>query len=56
MRVFGVASFLIGVAALAFLAIRRGQQLPLKAADYLAMFLGIAGAIMGIAVFFMRFK
>ena len=53
---FGVASFILGVAALAFLAIRRGENIPTTWPDYVMMFIGIAGAIMGLAVVFLRFN
>jgi len=54
-RLFGVTAFILGVAALGFLAIRRGQNLPTTWPDYVMMFVGIAGAIMGLAVVFLRF-
>ena len=56
MRTFGVTAFFLGVVALAFLAIRRGQHVPTTWADYVMMFVGLAGAIMGIAVIFLRFS
>ncbi len=55
MAVFGVLSFVVGVVALAFLVIRRGQNLPQRNLDHLLMFLGTAGVIVGIGVIFMRF-
>ncbi len=56
MSIFGVTSFFLGVVALALLAIRRGRKLPYSMPDYVMMFVGIAGSIMGIAVIFLRFK
>ncbi len=56
MRLFGVSAFILGVVALGFLAIRRGQNSPLNSFDYVMMFVGIAGAIMGLAVVFLRFS
>jgi len=53
---FGVASFILGVLALGFLAIRRGENIPTTWPDYVMMFVGIAGAIMGLAVVFLRFN
>jgi hypothetical protein len=55
-RIFGVVSFFVGVVALGVLAIRRGQNLPTKWPDYVMMFLGVAGAITGLAVVFLRFN
>jgi len=54
-RLFGVSAFILGVAALGFLAVRRGQNIPTSSLDYVMMFVGIAGAIMGLAVVFLRF-
>ncbi len=56
MSVFGVIAFLLGVVALAILAIRRGQKRSSRWFDYVMMFVGVAGVIMGIAVVFMRFE
>ncbi len=56
MRLFGVGAFFLGVVALAFLAIRRGEHRPTTWPDYVMMFIGLAGAIMGIAVIFLRFN
>jgi len=55
-RLFGVIAFILGVAALGFLAVRRGQNMPTGGLDYVMMFIGIAGAIMGLAVVFLRFN
>jgi hypothetical protein len=55
LSVFGVTSFFLGVLSLAMLAIRRGRNLPYSKPDYVMMFVGIAGSIMGIAVIFLRF-
>jgi len=54
-RIFGVGCFILGVAALGFLAVRRGQKIPMNGLDYTMMFLGLAGAITGLAVVFLRF-
>lgn len=56
MRLFGVGSFVLGVVALGYLAVRRGQKVPTNWTDRVALFVGIAGTIMGIAVIFMRFN
>lgn len=56
MRIFGVSAFILGVVALGFLAIRRGQNIPTTWPDYVMMFVGVAGAIMGLAVVFLRFN
>ena len=53
--IFGVAAFVVGILALAGLVIRRDKKKPLGATDYSLMFLGIAGAIVGLAVLFLRF-
>lgn len=53
--IFGVAAFVVGILALAALIIRRDNKKPLSATDYGLMFLGIAGAIVGLAVLFLRF-
>jgi hypothetical protein len=53
---FGVASFVVGVVSLAGLVIRRGDRKPLAWLDYAMMFIGIAGAITGLAVLFLRFE
>lgn len=55
MAIFGVASFFIGVMALALLVTRRGRRLPQRWPDHLCMFIGVAGVIIGLAVVFMRF-
>jgi len=55
-RLFGVGAFLLGVLALGMLAVRRGQNIPSAWPDYVMMFVGIAGAITGLAVFFLRFN
>lgn len=56
MRVFGVASFIVGILGLAVLAVRRGRNVPPTWPDFVMMFVGIAGAIMGLAIIFMRFN
>jgi uncharacterized membrane protein HdeD (DUF308 family) len=55
-RLFGVASFFIGILSLAYLVVRRGQKLPTTWPDFVMMFLGVAASITGLAVFFMRFN
>ena len=55
-RLFGVASFIVGILSLAALAVRRGQNIPTTWPDFVMMFVGIAGAIMGLAIIFMRFN
>lgn len=55
-RVFGVGSFVLGVVALGYLAVRRGRKAPTKWSDHVALFIGIAGSITGLAVIFMRFN
>ena len=55
-RLFGVASFIVGILGLAALAVRRGQNIPATWPDFVMMFVGIAGAIMGLAIIFMRFN
>jgi hypothetical protein len=52
MKIWGVACFVVGVSALSLLAIRRGQDTPLRSADYLMMFIGVASVIAGLALFF----
>ncbi len=54
-KIFGVSAFIVGVLALGILAVRRGQRCPTSWPDYVMMFVGIAGAIMGLAVVFLRF-
>jgi hypothetical protein len=56
LRLFGVSAFILGVVALGILAIRRGQNSRVNGFDYVMMFVGIAGAIMGLAVVFLRFN
>ena len=51
-----MSAFILGVVALGILAIRRGQNTPVNGFDYVMMFVGIAGAIMGLAVVFLRFN
>ncbi len=55
MAVFGVTCFIIGVAALAALVVRRGRNLPQRGLDHLLVFLGTSGVIVGIGAVFMRF-
>lgn len=55
MGAFGVAAFFIGVLALGILAVRRGQGKPTTPIDAVMIFVGIAGAITGLAVVFLRF-
>lgn len=52
MKTLGVFCFVVGVAALALLAIRRGREVPLRWPDYMMMFIGLASAIAGLALFF----
>jgi hypothetical protein len=52
MKAWGVLCFVVGVGALSLLAIRRGQDTPLRGTDYLMMFIGLAGVIAGLALFF----
>ena len=54
MKVLGVVCFVVGVAALATLVIRRGRDTPTQWPDYILMFIGPAGAIAGIALIFQR--
>ena len=56
MKIFGVASFFVGIVGLAFAAVRRGQYVPVSWPDHVMMFVGIAGTIMGLAIIFMRFN
>ena len=55
-RIFGVTAFILGVLSLGILAVRRGEKLPVSWPDHLMIFIGIAGAIMGLAVVFLRFN
>jgi hypothetical protein len=52
MKTLGVVSFVVGVAALGMLALRRGNDVPLRSSDYVLMFVGLASAITGLALFF----
>ncbi len=52
MTTLGVICFVVGVAALALLAIRRGRNVPMGVADYLMAFVGLASVIAGLALFF----
>jgi len=52
MKTLGVLCFVMGVAALAMLAIRRGNATPLRWPDYMMIFIGLASAIAGLALFF----
>ena len=54
MQIFGIACFVIGVAALAGLVIRRGRSTPMRWPDYLMIFIGLAGALGGLAMIFVR--
>lgn len=56
MAVFGVASFVAGVIALALLIIRRGRRRVQTALDHILVFVGVSGVIIGIGVVFMRFS
>lgn len=56
MDVFGVASFIIGVIALALLIVRRGHGRVQTTLDHVLVFVGTAGVIVGIGVTFMRFS
>ena len=52
MTTLGVICFVVGVSALALLAVRRGRERPLDWSDYVLMFLGLASVISGLALFF----
>lgn len=52
MKPLGVLCFVVGVAALAMLAVRRGNGAPMHLPDYILMFIGLASAIAGLALFF----
>jgi hypothetical protein len=52
MKALGVLSFVVGVAALGMLAVRRGNNAPMASPDYMLMFIGLAGAIAGLMLFF----
>ena len=54
MRLFGIVCFIVGVAALSALVIRRGRSTPLRWPDYLMIFVGLAGALGGLAIIFVR--
>ncbi len=56
MSVFGVISFIAGVIALALIVIRRGRHIPNTWVDHWALFVGIAGTILGLAIIFLRFS
>lgn len=56
MGAFGVTAFIVGVFALGVLAVRRSQNKPSTMLDAVMIFVGIAGAITGLAVVFLRFK
>ena len=55
LSLFGVVAFFVGVVALGTIVFRRGNKQPLNWLDYLMMFIGLAGAITGIAIVFLRF-
>lgn len=52
MKVYGVFSFVVGVAALSTLVVRRGRGVAMGWTDYAMMFIGLAGAIGGLAAIF----
>jgi hypothetical protein len=52
MKALGVLSFVVGVAALGMLAVRRGKNAPMASRDTMLMFIGLAAAIAGLALFF----
>jgi hypothetical protein len=54
MQILGILCFVVGVAALAALVIRRGRSTPLRWPDYLMIFVGLAGALGGLAIMFVR--
>ncbi len=54
MKVFGVFCFVIGVAALSTLVVRRGRGIAVQWTDYTMMFIGLAGAIGGFAAMFVK--
>jgi hypothetical protein len=54
MKIYGIVCFIVGVAALAALVIRRGRSTPVRWPDYLMIFVGLAGALGGLAIFFVR--
>lgn len=56
MRIFGVTAFILGVLSLGILAMRRSQKIPTSWSDHVMMFVGIAGAIMGLVVVFLCFN
>ena len=52
MKTLGVFAFVAGVTALSLLAIRRDRDVPLRWPDYMMIFIGLASAIAGLALFF----
>jgi len=52
MKGLGVLGFVLGVAALALLVLRRGNATPATASDSIIMFIGLASAIAGFGLFF----
>ncbi len=54
MKAIGVFCFVLGVASLGALVIRQGDGKPMNAADYFLMFLGLAGALGGLAAIFVK--
>ncbi len=56
LSIFGVFAFFIGVVALGTIVVRRGNKRAIGWPDYLMMFVGLAGAITGLAIVFLRFK
>lgn len=56
MGIFGVSAFILGVLSLGIMAIRCSQNIPAAWPDHVMMFVGIAGAITGLAVIFLRFN
>jgi hypothetical protein len=54
MKTIGVFCFVLGVASLGTLVIRQGNGKPMGGADYFLMFLGLAGALGGLAAIFVK--
>ena len=52
MNTYGVICFVVGVASLGVLAIRRGNGKAMGWFDYGLIFLGLASIIAGLALFF----
>ena len=52
MKSLGVLCFVVGAAALGMLAVRRGNAAPVSSSDSMLMFVGLAGMLAGLALFF----